>query len=1120
MEMLATSRERGLPWRMVVGVTWLGLTASCWSDFDTGRRSSGEQSFGATMVELSCKRMAHLDDLADGDGRVDVSGARYRAACRGDEAAPADAPDDLRALLARRNELAFALDSAAPADYLPALRALLTSEGFLALYDDDATTALIDALVASLRFAADDAEHAPALHDALVRLDERPGYRPLGAMLGLMGAVIGYPDLAGSLRALTGAFAAGGSAETEWNALVAAVATTMRQAANAPDPADPERTANLTLELLLGSDPLLASSATPDPALELARRDHRGVVAVQTGADGQMPAPFVDQDGDGLADVDNAGRFVDATRAVIQAPAPYELAIGQERVPWPHRDEAGRALASEGGPLLYQHVALDDTLLAAASRELGALMAPERGAVLDLMRGSAALLGDRVDAVRSYPDGESFAYRGFDTDTAALLDMIHGYLQVLRDPAIDDVLALLDTLLRDHEAELARIAEAVITSSRLGENYPEAALAPGSPLWDDLMPVLQDIAAVPGLVEALLAELERPEVARLGQHFARYMKYSDRFSFDAEQNVVGSFATEVDRSRPDQGFDRSLWQRLLHVIADANGDTLCSKPGAEIRDPILGLPVSFDEECELFAVENTAVLFVQSIAYARDEDGEFIRDGDGNFQPKAELVFNSFLVDLLDLLIDLDDFLESRSGIAGFTTHPTPQALSRMLFLEPSPAFVTDVIDPPTCRDGHLYTEAHADTLQVWEADGFYDDVRPIVQVFADRDAEILFVELLTVLHAHWPSPGSSDHQHADPGQPDYVWGSNGASYEPLIADILGQGALLQALVDTAPALNAISVQDRSCPEILVGALRYMIEPRPGLARRDGATETETNDGRPVPVLSPWYVLADAYARRDAALSDGADHLAWERAGRALFDALLRGEEAAGAGWRFRSQRARGELLVLLSFLRERIAAHDAVGDRDDWLASGLIRDIEDTAGSPLAAAIVDFGAALARDAEARAPVEGVLAYMLDQSANPDGSVHGLVAVADLLQKAMRDELDMIPVARAFGEMLRPERGWVAPIVRFLHGASQSDAEGALAQLLRNLFTPHRSGRTPLGEISDSLAEVHRARPFSELGQTFAPDDYPAVLRGMADFMDEERRGLRKFIAIVKGRKL
>jgi hypothetical protein len=1116
---METTRGRRFSRRLVLGLAWLGLAATgCGSDFDTRRDTNGEQSFGEVAVELGCKRIAYLDDLADGDGRVDVRGDRYRAVCRGAEEPPADAPDDLRALMARRDDLVPALDSAAPAAYLPSLQAFLTSEAFLALYDDDTFTVAVDAVVALMRFAAGDPERGPAFLDAMVRLEARAGYRPVDAAPGLAGALVTYPELSAALRGLTAAIAPGGSAEAAWNALLAAAGARMRDAAAAAAPADPERTANLTLDLMFTHDPLLAAGTTPELPLEVVRRDYRGVARVQLGADGLMPAPFADQDGDGLADLDGEGRFVDATGAAIEAPAPYQLAPGAERAPWPYRDPAGRALASAGGPLLYEHIALDDTLLAALGDQMSGLLAPERGVVLDLAHGSSVLLGSRVLTTHAYASGETLDYRGFDVGRAALLDMIHGYLQVLRDPAIDDVLALTETLLRDHEPEVARLAEAVISASRLGDGHPGAVLEPGSPLWDDLMPVLQDIVAEPGLVEDVLAVLEAPEVAALGAHFAHYMKYSDRFSFDADQNVVGSFATEVDRSRPDTGFDRSLWQRLLHVIADANGHTLCSKAGARVEEPLFGIDVTFDAACDLFRVENTALLFVQSIAYARDGDGDVIfRNGEP--VPKAELVFDSFLVDLLDFFIDMDDFLESRSGIAGFTTHPTPQALSRMLFLQPTPAFVADVIDPPRCRDGHLYTEAHADTLQVWEADGFYDDVRPIVQVFADHDAEILFVELLAVLHKHWPSSGSGDHQQLDPALPDYAWASNAAAYEPLIVEILEQEALLPALVEAAPTLNSITIGARSFPAIAAGALRHFIAPRDGLAKRDGSAETETNDGQPVPVLSPWYVLADAYARRDASLGSGEERQAWERAGQGLFDVFFRGEEVVDVGWRFRSQRARGAVLVLVSFLRQRMAAHDVAGDRDAWLASGLIGDIEETMANPLAAALVDLGAALARD-PARAPVEGMLAHMLDPSANAGGFAHGLIAVADLMQKSMLDELDMIPVAHMLGELVRPERGWMGPIVGFVHGASQSDANGALAELLRNLVTSHRSGRTPLGEIADGIGEVQRARPYRDLGAAFARDDYQSLLDNVADFMDEERRGLRKFIAIVKGRKL
>lgn len=1119
---MGTTRGQGSGWRTILGLTWLGLAVGCASDFDTRRAPSLEQSFGAAVVELACKRMTYLHDVADGDGRVDVSGNEYRATCRGQAEPPADAPDDVRALVARRDELAFALDSAAPETYLPALQELLTSEAFLTLYDSNAASGAIDALVALLRFAADDPARAPAFHDALVRLAARPGYRPLDTAPGLAGAALGYPEVHAAMRAFTGAIDAGGGAEEAWHALLAAAGASLRHAEAAAAPADPERTANLVLDLLFTEDPLLGAGMTPDAQLDVVRRDHRGVARIRRLDDGQLPAPFADQDGDGLADVDGAGRFVDAGGTLIAAPAPYEPAPGEEDMPWPHRDEEGRALASAGGPLLYEHMALDATLLAALARDSAGLLGPDRGVMLDAMRGASLLMGERVDTTRAHASGETLAYRGFDTGSAALLDMVYGYLQLLRGARGDELLALSEELLRHHEPIVARLVEAAVAGSRLGEAYPEAVLAPGSPLWDDLMAVVQRMAEEPGLVEDLLIVLEEnPEVVDLGQYFGSFMKYSDRFSYDAEQNLVGSFATEVDRRRPDTGFDRSVWQRLLHVVADSNGDELCSKAGARVQDPIFGINLRFDEECDLFRIENVGVFFLQSIAYARDEDGEVVRDDDGNPVPKAELDFDSALIDIADFLfLDLDEFLEESSGIEGFTTHPTPQALGRMLFLPQKPAFLTDVVDPERCRDGHLYEEVHADTLQVWEVDGFYDSIRPIVQVFADHDAELLFVDVMTVLHDHWPSRDAGDHQQADATQPDYAWASNAVSYEPLIVDILAQEAFLPALVESALTLNAITIEGRPFVDVVADMLRFLVEPREGLAKRDGSTATETNDGEPVPVLSSWYVLADAYARRDAALGTEGEYQAWQRVGRGLVDTLLRGEDVAGSGWRFRNPRARGTLIVLLDFLRQRIAAHDAAGDRDAWLTRDLVGSFEDSMGSPVGAAALDLAAALARDPAARAPIEGLLGYMLDQSANAAGFAQGLTATADLVQVAMLDDASVLPMAHLAGEAIRPERGWMAPLVHFAHGSSQSDAGGVLAELFRNLFTPHRRGRTPLGEIADSIGEVNRARPHAELDVPFAREDYAAILRGVADFMDEEKRGLRKFIDIIKGRKL
>ena len=85
-------------------------------------------------------------------------------------------------------------------------------------------------------------------------------------------------------------------------------------------------------------------------------------------------------------------------------------------------------------------------------------------------------------------------------------------------------------------------------------------------------------------------------------------------------------------------------------------------------------------------------------------------------------------------------------------------------------------MDPARDKDGDLFLDQHVGTLPVWEAEGFYDQVRPIVQAFADNNAEQLFVDFLSVLHKHWPSADSVQHQTVDPNAPGYVWGADGSS--------------------------------------------------------------------------------------------------------------------------------------------------------------------------------------------------------------------------------------------------------------------------------------------------------------------------------------------------------
>lgn len=1089
--------------------------ASCSSGVDGEREPVDTGTFGNTVVTLACKRMAYLESVAAYEAgaaeTIDVAGDAYRDECRLGLAFPADAPNPLHALHAKRDPLVSAVDATFPEEFLGDLQTFLTSTELLALYDDGTTIAAIDSLIAVLDMLADDAELAPALE----RLNHRLGYTPVTPSLGTARLIVNYPQLHELLLELTRAITEGGMARREFDDLIAATSVALRNAEVAEDAGAPDRTAALALDLLFTESPYLGTSR----ALPLVRRDRRGLALV-TDTGGALPEPFADTDGDGLADADGLGRYLDDQGAPFAAPAPFALPAGEEQVPWPHRDEQGRALVDAGGDPLYQFVDLDKTVLAALTRDALELFDPDRGTALDLLRGVSLLVGPRVMTTRTYASGDSIEYRGYDSAASPLLDVLYGYDLLLTDPNIYDTLELTRQLFRDHDAEAARLIEALIATSRAGDAYPNAQLEPGSPLFDDLMPVFIEILETPGLAEDMLRAMESPEMAELGLRFAEHMKHKDQILIDAStQALIGSLSTPVDRGAVDSGNNRSLMQRLLHLIHDSNGAELCNKQGAVVRDPFVGFVIATYDECELLQIDNLAVFYLQSIAYAKDGSGNVIYDNiDGTLvpRPKARFPFE-FDNALIESIVD-DDLLESESGIEGFRFNPTPQALNRSLFLQPQPAFLADAMDPTRCIEGDRFIDKHDGTLMVWELNGFYDQVRPLVQAFADHDAERLFIDLMTVLHDHYPSRDSIEHQQSNPGGAYYAYASNTQSYEPVLIDILEDRKLMDALVFNAPVLNGLTVGGRSSVQVMARAARFILLPRAGLTDRYGNTSTTTEDGRPVDTLSPWYVLAEAHQRKRAALGAAAtEGAAWRGAVTNTVDVLLRGDAVVGSGWRFRNRRLRGVILALVDFLDSRLQAHDAASDRDAWLRDDLPARIEDVVTSPVFAGLADFAVSITNDSDARFQLEALMAYLVDEVANTDVFWTSVTSAADILQFAL-DDADIVPVVRAIGDVLRPELGLLTPQLEFAKAARASDETEALAAIMRNLFAEHRPGHTAVGDLIDGITEVNRMRPYEDLGEPYSAEDYRASLRAVAVFLGEEKRGLRKFIQIIQSR--
>jgi hypothetical protein len=442
------------------------------------------------------------------------------------------------------------------------------------------------------------------------------------------------------------------------------------------------------------------------------------------------------------------------------------------------------------------------------------------------------------------------------------------------------------------------------------------------------------------------------------------------------------------------------------------------------------------------------------------------------------------------------------------------------MFLQPQPSFLADLLDPPRDGDGATYVAQHAGTLPVWEKDNFYDQIRPIVQAFVDTGNEQLFVDFLVALHKHWASKDSVSYQTANPNGPAYVWGSGAEHYEPLIVDIL-KTDLFPALADTSAELDAITVNGKSYATILDATAAFVVTPLPGLADRQHKTSTTTADGRPVPVLSPWHVLADAYRGKTARLAAvAAEGKAWSDSVAQVVDILFRGANG-GAGWAFRNDHVRPVTRALVAFLGARLDAHDAKGDRMTWLSATLPTDAKDLLTHPVLAGVADLTTAISAEPVTRAALDGLVHDAFAELTAPEAFATMRTAVADLLQLGA-DDAELVPVAHLAGALLAPAKGYLPIQLGLLRRLRAADQGDTLVTLLGHLFAAYDPSADPgvaaIAAIADEIGEVDRVHPAADRGVSWTAEDYRAVLANLAKFLREEQRGLPRFIAIVKGR--
>ncbi|MDW8280278.1 MAG: hypothetical protein RMK29_01120 [Myxococcales bacterium] len=1178
----------------------LSMASGC--DVDLGGRATlGGRTLGQIVYREACQRVIYTAELAEraagGRRAIDAAGVSYRPLCEGRGAPPPGAPPVAWALQAERPAIIEQVDAVAPEPLLEPLDRYLRA--LAPLEDEGMVGAVVRGTADVLRSFASD----PAATAALGRLGWRDGFRPAALVAGVPRALLADPELdalLGSILPLVASARPGlqeAPAAEGLRRLLRALAAEMRQTQPVADPASPERTLRIALRLLLSSHPDLR--ALPQPVLAVLR-DHRGLPLLDSS--GGLPAPYVDRNGDGLPDVDASGRFVGSDGMRLPAIAPFPVLDPAVRDLAAARDAQGRALRQAGDPRpLYRYIDLSATALGALVREGYDLLDPRHDVPLALLTGMGHLLGPRREAERRYPSGQTLRYSGFADQDSALLDLIHAYLQLLGYSDTGDgsgadlqrLLGVLRALLHHHEAAVARTlgALAQVLDEAKKPLYDEARLDERATLYDDLAPVLVRLLRVPGLVSDLVQALRDPAVADLGLLGAQlatdssyiYMN-QDQLDWTRPAATIGTTGKPVRRDLPDSDVNRdagnpannrSLLQRLLHLVHDANGLTFCNRRDAKVR--ILLFELTYSAPCSLFKIDDLALFYVLSFVgkdmQARPQDFHPTSVAAGDFY---NALSDSFQRDLIRLLGGLgESVLEGLMGIPGFGRFPHPAVAARLLFQDPDRRsdFLKGTIDPGPClprREGtlccnqdHAWRQHHDGVLFALErlhprdpqgrertSATFFTAFKPVVAAFARhaecvrtdatgrcleaRSAAKILVDLLTVLHRHWPTPRSRffglDYEPMNQK-------SGAVRYEPLLAQVLAGTDLWPAMLGLAQVLPGLRTADgQPAVPILSNALRWFMDPaapRLGgpLAYRNGRTLALRGDGQPAfrrsndPVLrdvlpaelagrvTPYYLLADAYrTKRERLAQDPPLERRWKEAVSRVGDLLL---PARPGG--FQNPRVRPLLLLLIDLLSERIEAHARAGDLDRWVRQGLLEELRDSLTGPVLAGAVDLAAQISTDPAGRRALQRLLHRLLDPAGT--GAPAVLALTADLLQLLL-DEVDLVPLVRAASAALDPDQGPVQAALALMRRARHVDPDQVLLRLLANLYGAG-PGPYPLYVLAEAAAEINRQRAGEPgvRGSDLDAADYRAVLSATARLLADQDRGVTRLLDIVRMRK-
>jgi hypothetical protein len=919
-----TGKRRPILWSAVLALASAGVGCANTTDPDSRR---GEMRVSEEVYRIFCKR------IAAGAYQNDDTGTRFSAPCEVGETALNAGMADNRfvAMVRRRPQLVAALDQVfGDAQIASVTEAFATGAGdsgeldqflknLIPFYDDGTLKAGTDAISAMAgQLATPTDARASAVLAKLADLSRRQGYRAADQVLAATRPMLSYKRLDELSETLLTLLGEGGKGNAVFKQVLEATALELAD--------DSKNVPNDQSTLRVATNLLMRTLRTPGEQ-KPADADANWTPSVFAETKAGAPRYFVRRTEEGVA--------IGAGNGITPFAVPGQA------------DATPRGADGLAQGVTYGNAT--QTVLAGLLREQVPLLKRkadgEPSSIEKLLRGVRPLLGAQGDRTYTFTSGRQYAFKGPSVTDSPVLDLIHAVGALLTYPETEGVLVVLQELLTNYESDAGAPVYAGLAIDRDADQDMNAMLkgvdgtdASPSEFWDDLILVGQRILERPGMLEAVLRTFAEPTSAAQVQLLSKFMANKDQVTYNGSPLKVGSdgkysaadatklnseiktqIMTPVDRTQPDVGMNRSLFQRLVSMINATNGAPVCNKAGAHLTvagplgdlsfpnaDQLQMLVAGCDADpthtgssygaCKFISQSNAAVTQMLAILDKGDN-----RPNDK--QLKCAAAFNNQ---------DIGKTQAESGQVEGFTLKPTAASLGRFI-MAPRNKFLSDLFDPLLTKHGvplvafepdmlFALEPKQSDVLLNGKPTNFLEVSRDLLKAFDDHEVVVddkttfdqpkwpkgyMFAELMSTLHMHWPSPRPDDcpatvqpgnegcSQHLDPSKPFYAPQSNLVSYEPLLIRAFQEHKLGDILQKATARLKSINVlTDKTAGTatlvpagtagaqdgigVLTSFLQLVLTPDEKLAYRDGRKYTVTNTC--VPATDPTTGQPDCQA--------------------------------------------------------------------------------------------------------------------------------------------------------------------------------------------------------------------------------------------------------------------